>query len=69
MAKKTLQIDVLVVGDSNTICNLYADGRCIKIAMLTTDYEALKTDGVFIRDGKTRDSAQVLNTTKVYSTI
>ena len=31
------------------------------------DYERLKEEGIFIRDGKSRDSAGVLNTTNYKS--
>lgn len=30
------------------------------------DYERLKEEGIFIRDGKSRDSAGVLNTTNTF---
>ena len=31
-----------------------------------SDYERLKKEGIFISDGKTRDSAGVLNTTNAF---
>jgi hypothetical protein len=63
-----VQLDVIAVGDSQVICNLYTGERCVKIAMLKNDYEGLLVDRFFIRDGKQRDSANVLNTTLTYST-
>jgi hypothetical protein len=34
--------------------------------MTAQDYESLMRDGFFIRDGQTKDSANVINTTAVY---
>ena len=67
--EKTLQIDVKgnMPDNSNIMeCNLYVDGRCCKIFMSRVDYEALNYDGVFIRDGRAIDSANVINTTNVF---
>jgi len=50
-------------------CNLYTGERCVKITMMRADYEALLRDGFFIRDGKSPDSAGVLNTTYEYHKI
>lgn len=36
------------------------------IMMNEFDYERLKEEGIFIRDGKSRDSAGVLNTTNTF---
>lgn len=47
-------------------CSMYTGERCIKIFMEKYEYENLIRDGFFIRDGKERDSANVLNTTEVY---
>jgi hypothetical protein len=65
--ENTVQIDV-ISGESGGVykCNLYAAGRCVRIYMHQQDYELLIQDGFFIRDGKTFDSAGVLNTTKEY---
>lgn len=65
--EKAVQIDV-ISGETGGVykCNLYAAGRCVKIFMHQHDYEALIHDGFFIRDGKSFDSAGVLNTTKMY---
>lgn len=64
---KWLQVDVKSIDEKFTICNLYADGRCVQIVMRTDDYVLLKNDGFFIRAGIERDSAGVLNTTIAYS--
>jgi hypothetical protein len=74
-----MQIDVTNVGGSLRIstlpgtdcpnyvfCDLYTGDRVVKIIMARYEYENLIRDGFFIRDGKERDSAGVLNTTKVY---
>ena len=65
-AMEAMQIDVVLVGESYVTCNLYTENRCVRIYLGLSDYEALMRDGFFIRDGKTRDSANVLNTTKEY---
>lgn len=63
-----MQIDVKQIDASKNFatCNLYTGERCVKIFMSVTDYENLLRDGFFIRDGKERDSADVLNTTLTY---
>lgn len=63
-----LQIDVKEVNNETRIvtCNLYTEERCVKIFMSTYDYQELIRDKFFIRDGKERDSANVLNTTESY---
>lgn len=48
------------------LCKLYVTGVSFKILMNELDYNILKQRGVFIRDGKNKDSAGVLNTTKIY---
>ena len=65
---KTIQIDV-ISEETNGIykCNLYAAGRCVRIYLHQHDYEALIEDNFFIRNGKTFDSAGVLNTTEEYT--
>ncbi|MCE3278047.1 MAG: hypothetical protein K0S44_238 [Bacteroidetes bacterium] len=64
---KSVQIDV-ISGEDNGIykCNLYAGGRCVRVFMHQHDYELLIHDGFFIRDGKSFDSAGVLNTSRTY---
>jgi hypothetical protein len=67
--KKRLQIDVKGPTDINSNimdCNLYIDGRCCKIYMSRSNYEALMYDGIFIRDGLTKDSTDVINTTNIF---
>lgn len=69
MPKRNLQIDVKGPHelDSDVIdCNLIIDGRTCRFYMSKSNYEALMYDGVFIRDGKIRDSANILNTTNVF---
>lgn len=64
--ENSIQIDVKDIKDNAAVCNLYACGRCVKIVMRQDDYEQLCRDGFFIRSGKERDNASVLNTTKEY---
>jgi hypothetical protein len=68
MKKRELQIDVLgFVEDLSMVeCKLIVDGRAGIFYMSKSNYEAFKFDGVFIRDGKEKDSANVLNTTHVF---
>jgi hypothetical protein len=47
-------------------CKLYIDGNASVILMNKTDYERLLSDSFFVRDGKNRDSAGVLNTTNTF---
>jgi hypothetical protein len=63
-----MQIDVKEVDSSKKLvtCNLYTGERCVKIYMSEYDYKELIRDNFFIRDGKQRDSANVLNTTLAY---
>lgn len=66
--KRTMQIDVIeeVKGTQYLQCKLYIDGNASVILMNKIDYERLKEEGIFIRDGKSRDSAGVLNTTNTF---
>lgn len=67
--KRTLQIDVkdcILEGGSIVKMVLSVDGRDCAFYMSKPNYEALVSDGFFIRDGKTKDSANCINTTKVY---
>ena len=71
MTNRSLQIDVVTIGEdikySDMVrCNLYIDGRCCTIWTTKSNYEALLYDKVFIRDGKQKDSANILNTTNVF---
>lgn len=65
-----VQIDVKNVDTQKNLveCSLYTGDRCVKMYISAADYEELVRDGFFIRDGKNRDSANVLNTTKEYHT-
>lgn len=67
--QRKLQIDVKgpMATDSNIIeMVLSVDGRDCRIYTSKSNYEALIFDGVFIRDGKEKDSANCINTTRVY---
>lgn len=66
-----MQIDVTAVNAFKNLvaCNLYTGDRCVKIYMSHTDYRELIRDGFFIRDGKTTDSADVINTTFTYEKV
>lgn len=68
MNKRTIQIDVIgpVEGTELMKCKLYVDGNASIILMNKFDYERLSSDGFFVRDGKHRDSAGVLNTTNTF---
>lgn len=69
MKKRTLQIDVKgpLEDDPSIIeCRISIDGRDCTFYTSKSNYHALMYDGVFIRDGKERDSANVLNTTNVF---
>lgn len=66
-----MQIDVLEKVENQEVmkCSLFADGRAVRIFMHCNDYKRLMEDVFFIRDGKTKDSADVINTTLVYKPI
>lgn len=68
MNRRELQIDVIgPVKDTNLMkCKLYIDGRVCIIGMSQYDYEELKREKIFIRDGQTVDSAGVINTTNIF---
>jgi hypothetical protein len=61
-----MQIDIKRVEDGTAVCLLYTGDRCVKIIMTEADYKALMRDGFFIRDGKSKDSADVINTSREY---
>ncbi|GAA4851103.1 hypothetical protein [Algivirga pacifica] len=61
--KHKVQIDVVRQQGEYVVCNLYTRESCRKIYMHEEDYQALIGEGFFLRSGKTRDSAGVLNTT------
>lgn len=67
--KRKLQIDVKgAVSDNPDIieCVFSIDGRDCTFYTSKSNYEALIYDKVFIRDGKEKDSANILNTTNVF---
>jgi len=69
MSNKRLQIDVKGFHEENpnlVELNLIVDGRNCLCYTSKANYKALMYDGFFIRDGKEKDSAGVLNTTKVF---
>ena len=61
MNERTIQIDVIgkIEGTQFMKCKLYTNENIVIIMML-------KEEGIFIRDGKSRDSAGVLNTTNTF---
>jgi hypothetical protein len=66
---RKLQIDVKgpMKADSNIIeMVLSVDGRDCRFYTSKANYEALIYDGVFVRDGKKKDSANIVNTTNLY---
>lgn len=63
----TVQIDVKQIEGSAVHCNLYTPEGVAKIVMDKVDYDYLVKKGFFIRDGKERDSANILNTTDTYA--
>ncbi|MCT4588341.1 MAG: hypothetical protein N4A71_11000 [Carboxylicivirga sp.] len=67
MTQFRVQIDVKEIKKGWAICNLYTGKRCIEVVMPEKHYHELMQDGFFIRDGKERDSANVLNTTDVFT--
>ncbi len=67
--KRELQIDVkgsLPDNENVMECTLFIDGRFCTFYMSKANYESLIYDGVFIRNGKEKDSAGCINTTHVY---
>ena len=68
MEKRILQIDVKGKLKNTTLmrCNLYFNGVCHTMYIPESEYKTLISEKFFIRDEKTKDSANVLNTTNVY---
>ena len=67
--KRQLQIDVKgAMKDNPNIIEmvLSVDGRDCRFYTSKSNYQALIYDGVFIRDGKEKDSANCINTTNIY---
>lgn len=61
-----VQIDVKSETSEWTTCNLYTGVLCVQIVMRTVDYRDLVRKGFFIRDGQSKDSANILNTTETF---
>lgn len=66
MPDRYIQIDVTHVAADTVTCLMRTGERCVKVYMSVYDYNELIRDGFFIRDGVGKDSAGVLNTTKVF---
>jgi hypothetical protein len=69
LKQRKIQIDVKgpIEADANIIeMILSVDGRDCIFYTSKANYEALIYDGVFVRDGKKKDSANCVNTTNVY---
>lgn len=71
--KRTLQIDVVGPAEDHEIqgvklmrCKLFVDGRTITFWTSKSNYDALVYDKVFVRDGKEKDSANMINTTNTF---
>jgi hypothetical protein len=63
----TIQIDVKELKEGFAVCVLSTDQRDVTILMPESDYLKLIKDGFFVRDGTSKDSAGILNTTEVYN--
>ncbi len=63
-----IQIDVMEIIEQPGMarCYLYTPEGCITMFIHKSDYERLTRNHFFIRDGKSTDSAGVLNTTLPY---
>jgi hypothetical protein len=61
-----IQIDVKNETPEWTTCNMYTGVLCLEVVMRTSDYKELIRKGFFIRDGKTKDGAGILNTTESF---
>lgn len=62
-----VQIDVKQVTEQHVVCNLYTGVLCCKMLISRSDYDELVRQKFFIRDGKSKDSADVWNTTETYT--
>jgi hypothetical protein len=69
MNKRTIQIDVIGPIEETELmkCKLYVDGRVCVIGMSLYDYEELMREKVFIRDGKSVDSAGHIVTFRLHT--
>lgn len=62
-----IQIDVVKILHESVVCKMLINNDMyVGMMMSKMDYELLKENGFFIRDGKTEDSAGCWNTTSVY---
>lgn len=69
MRKRWLQIDVMGAESQNENlirCKMYVDGHCYLCWITKEAYDDMLFDKVFIRDGKEKDGADVINTTNVF---
>jgi hypothetical protein len=66
--RKRIQLDVKDIPGTEEIKKLiiYVDGNDYVVYLFVDQYETMLRDGVFIRDGKTLDSANVRNTTGTF---
>jgi hypothetical protein len=63
---KAFQLDVMMVMSEHVKCSMRAGDRWVTVFMHRNEYHNLVDDGFFVRDGKTQDSAGVINTTDTY---
>jgi hypothetical protein len=61
-----VQIDVKKVENGFVKCNLQTGSRDVQMFISESDYQDLIRDGFFLRDGKSVDSAGILNTTPCF---
>jgi len=61
-----VQIDVKKLTDKYAICGMYTGVLYAEVVMTIDSYNELVRKGFFIRDGKSVDSAGILNTTDTY---
>lgn len=68
MAKNKIQIDVKseVVDFDLMECKLYFNDKSHRIYMSRASYRELISEGFFVRDGNSEDSAGAINTTSLY---
>ncbi|GHU80605.1 hypothetical protein FACS1894145_7150 [Bacteroidia bacterium] len=66
--RKRIQLDIVNIPNKDDFkkLNIYVDGYCYDAYLPIGNYILMLQDGVFIRDGKIVDSANVLNTTETF---
>jgi hypothetical protein len=66
--RKQIQLDIKDIPGTEEFkkLNIYVDGSLYAAILPVNEYETMLRDGVFIRDGKTTDSANVINTTETF---